>query len=81
MAQKQRKNRGLKQQPQRIVEETNPPKGQRGDFVRITITLPPSAYEAIMKEAARRKICKEANPLASAIIREAVVSYLKVLHK
>jgi hypothetical protein len=39
-------------------------------------TLPPEAYELLVKESARRKIANEPNHLLSAIIREAVMQYL-----
>lgn len=57
--------------------EANPPHGEKGNFVKVTITLPPGVYEMIAAEATRRKMAKERNPLVSAIIREAVVSYLQ----
>jgi transcriptional regulator of met regulon len=57
--------------------EANPPHGQKNDFVRVTVTLPPTVYELIAKEATRRKIEKERNPVISAIIREAAVAYLE----
>jgi transcriptional regulator of met regulon len=57
--------------------EANPPHGEKSDFVRTTITLPPSVYELIAKEATRRKMSHEPNPVVSAIVREAVVAYLK----
>ena len=57
--------------------EANPPHGQKSDFVRTTITLPPAVYELIANEATRRKLSHLPNPVVSAIIREAVVAYLK----
>ena len=56
--------------------EANPAHGEKGDFVKVTVTLPPKVYELIMGEATRRKMAKEKNPQLSAIIREAVVRYL-----
>ena len=57
--------------------EANPPHGQKGAFVKVTVTLPPEVYELLAQEATRRKMAKERNPLISAIIREAVVTYLQ----
>jgi len=56
--------------------DPNPPHGEKGDFVKVTVTLPPKVYELIMGEATRRKVAKEPNPQLSAIIREAVVELL-----
>lgn len=54
----------------------NPPHGAKGDFVKLTVTLPPEVYELIMREVTRRKVAKESNPQISAVLREAVVKYL-----
>jgi len=56
--------------------DPNPPHGEKGDFRKLTITLPPEAYELLVQESARRKIAKEPHHLLSAIIREAVMGYL-----
>jgi hypothetical protein len=57
----------------------NPPRGEKGDFRKVSITIPPEAYEKLMLESARRKIAGEPNQLLSALVREAVVLYLKGL--
>ncbi len=57
--------------------EANPAHGEKGGFVKITITMPPAVYELIAMEAARRKMAKERDPNISAIIREASVQYLE----
>lgn len=54
----------------------NPARGERGDFVKLTVTLSPEAYQLIMTEVTRRKTSKEADPNISAILREAVMAYL-----
>lgn len=54
----------------------NPPHGEKGGFVKVTVTLPPDVYLLLNSEAGRRKAAKEENPHLSAIIREAVVDYL-----
>lgn len=62
--------------------DPNPPHGEKGDFVKVTVTLPPAVYELIAQEAMRRKMAKEPNPLISAIIREAIVEkYLPKDHQ
>lgn len=54
----------------------NPPHGQKGDFVKVTVTLPPAVYQVLNEEVVRRKLAKEPNPRMSAVIREAVVAFL-----
>lgn len=61
------------------AEDPNPPRGERGDFRKITITLPPEAYEKLIHESARRKIAGEQNQLLSAMLREALMHYLSAL--
>jgi len=66
--------------------EANPEHGSRGDFVKVTVTLPPQVYEIMLGEQSRRKVegpkrrraGEKAEPHGiSAIIREALVEYLK----
>ena len=57
----------------------NPPYGEKGDFRRVTLTLPPEIYERLVRESARRKIAGEPNQLLSAMLREAVTRYLEEL--
>ncbi len=59
----------------------DPPRGERGDFRKVTVTLPPGAYEQLIHESARRKIAGEPNQLLSSLLREAVIDYLKRLEK
>lgn len=70
------KRRPSKKKANELKTLANPPHGTKGDFVKVTVTLPPDIYQQIMQEATRRKMAKEDNPLLSAIIREAVVEYL-----
>jgi len=60
----------------RGVVNPNPPHGTKGDFRRMTVTLPPAAYELLVHESAKRKIAGRPNHPVSAIVREAVVEYL-----
>jgi hypothetical protein len=55
--------------------DPNPPYGEKGDFRKITITLPLEAYERLMEESVRRKIAGEPNQLLSALVREAASCY------
>ena len=61
--------------------DPNPPRGEKGDFRKITVTLPPLAYEKLIQESARRKVAGEPNQLLSALLREAVIAYLRSLAK
>jgi hypothetical protein len=44
--------------------------GDRGDFRKVTVTLPPEVYDALVHESARRKSAGDPNHLLSAIARE-----------
>jgi hypothetical protein len=57
----------------------NPPYGEKGSFRKVTITLPPEAYENLVRESARRKIAGEPNHLLSAMLREAVTLYFAAI--
>jgi transcriptional regulator of met regulon len=59
------------------VATANASHGKKGDYVKITVTLPPEVYELLANEVARRKMHKEANPQISAVIREALVAFLR----
>ena len=59
--------------------DANPPRGEKGAFRKMTVTLPPGIYERLIRESARRKIAGEPNQLLSALLREAVVRYLEQL--
>jgi transcriptional regulator of met regulon len=56
--------------------DPNPPYGERGDYRKLTVTLPQSVYERLIQESARRKIKGEPNRALSALIREALSLYL-----
>lgn len=44
--------------------------GERGDFRKVTVTLPPDLYDALVQESALRKSAGDPNHLLSAIARE-----------
>jgi len=56
--------------------EANVPHGERGDFLKVTITLSPEIYQMLTNEARRRKLAREPNAQVSAILREAAVAFL-----
>jgi transcriptional regulator of met regulon len=49
--------------------------GEKGDYVKLTVTLPPAVYELVMAEVTRRKLAKEAEPVISAVLRDATLKY------
>ena len=64
--------------------EANPEHGLKGDFVKISVTVPPALYDKILTEQSRRKkegpkrrrAGEKTEPHGlSAIIREALVEY------
>lgn len=57
-------------------KELHPPHGEKGGFIKVTATLAPETYKAIMQEVVRRRMEKEKNGNLSAVIREAVAAYL-----
>jgi hypothetical protein len=57
--------------------EAHAPHGDKGDFVKVTATLSPEVYRLLADEMVRGKLAKEPNAQLSAILREAVVQYLK----
>ena len=54
----------------------HPPHGEKGEFIKVTATLAPETYEAIMEEVVGRRMRKEKNGNLSAVIREAIAAYL-----
>jgi transcriptional regulator of met regulon len=56
--------------------DPNPPYGERGNYRKLTVTLPQEVYETLIRESARRKIAGEPNQMLSALLREALSDYL-----
>jgi hypothetical protein len=54
----------------------NPRYGHKGQFRKLTVTIPPEVYQTLIQESARRKIAGESNQLLSALLREALSDYL-----
>jgi len=59
--------------------DANPPRGEKGAFRKLTITVPPELYERLLRESARRKITGKPNQVLSGLLREAVYQYLEKL--
>ena len=57
--------------------KANPDIGERGDFIKITITLPPEMLEALKVLGVRRKASKQKDTNVSALIREAVADLME----
>ena len=66
-------------QMKHLTENPNPPYGQKSSFRKVTLTVPKDFYEELIKESARRKICREPNQLLSSMLREALIDYLQKL--
>jgi len=58
-----------------------PSRGEKGDFRKLSFTLPPSAYKELIEESARRKVAGQPNQLLSSILREAVMEYLSRIER
>src|SRR5690348_13685568 len=59
----------------------HPPYGGKGGFRKVTLTLTPEAYEQLIRESTRRKIAQEPNGQLSAVLREAIMDYLRRTNK
>lgn len=55
----------------------NPDRGNRGDFERLTITMPPEMVDALEDIRRHRKRAKEKNSDISSLIREAVAFWVE----
>ena len=58
------------------IPEAHPPHGERGDFLKLTVTLSPDVYALIADEVKRRKLAREPNAGLSAVLREAATAFL-----
>jgi hypothetical protein len=54
-------------------------RGEKRHFRKLALTVPPEAYERLLRESARRKIAGEPDQLLSALLREAICRYLEEL--
>lgn len=59
-----------------ISDKLHPPHGARGDFVKLSITLPPELYQTALAESGRRKVARRKDRSLSDIIRDALADYL-----
>lgn len=68
-------SRGLSQMAARPAPQ-EPAHGEKGDFIKMTITLSPDVYDLFNEEVARRKRSREKGATISAIIRELAGKHL-----
>ena len=61
----------------RLKHADYPAYGEKSDFRKVTVTLPPEAYERLLRESTRRKIAQEPNGHLSSLLREVVMDYLR----
>ena len=59
-----------------MQQTVNAPHGEKGDYIKVSITLTPDLFERVNAEAVRRKLAGEKNSQVSAITREALAAYL-----
>lgn len=57
--------------------DPNPARGNRGDFEKLTITMPPDMVDSLESIRRQRKRSKSGNADLSSIIREAVAFWLE----
>jgi hypothetical protein len=58
-----------------ILRRSSSGYGDKGEFIRVTVTLPPELYKLMSEETARRKIAHEPGSVVSAVVRDALVAY------
>lgn len=56
--------------------DLHPMRGERGDFLKLTITMPPELVLKLKQHGAERRILGEKNCDTSSLIRSAVKKYL-----
>jgi len=57
-------------------KDLHPVRGERGDFLKLTITMPPGLVLKLKQHGAERRILGEKNCDTSSLIRSAVTKYL-----
>jgi hypothetical protein len=58
------------------IPQAHAPHGERGGFLKLTVTLSPDVYALVADEVKRRKLAREPNAGLSAVLREAVTAFL-----
>lgn len=55
----------------------NPPHGEKSDFEKVSVMLPPELRDRLTQEEARRKLERRKDYKVSAIVRDALVAYFE----
>jgi hypothetical protein len=75
-AKKAKKEPVKKETAAAAIELHHPPRGERGDFLAITVKLPADMLSALRTIGMHRRAKKEKDTDTSALIREAVAEFL-----
>jgi len=65
-------------QPKVTIQDPNPKRGQRGDFLKITITMPAEMLSNLQTLGLRRRVAGQKDTDISSLIREAVADLLRI---
>jgi transcriptional regulator of met regulon len=57
------------------LSEVHPPYGEKGEFRKLTVTLPPGLFARVVEEATRRKVAGAEAANTSGVIREALAAF------
>jgi hypothetical protein len=60
---------------QSSIREMHPPYGEKGNFRKLTVTLPPEMFAQVVEESMKRKVAGEEGAEISAVIREALAEF------
>jgi hypothetical protein len=66
---------GRPRKPRKVV--VNPPRGEREDFCKQTITLSPTLLDLLLHEVRQRKTSRMKDPTISSVVRDALIYYLR----
>lgn len=75
--QRDAKQNSEKRKGAKAPDVVNAPHGERGDYIKVSVTLTPALFGDVNAEAVRRKLAGEPNSQVSAIVREALATFLK----
>ena len=66
-----------KPKPTKKINGANPIRGERGDFLKVTITLPPDMLANLKRLGIERKLQGMRDTDVSSLIREALTNFLE----
>ena len=70
-------NIDIKEKKNFAVKKENPERGERGDFKRLSLTLPKYMLNSLRSISLTRKIDEHPNYEITSIIREAIASFIE----